>query len=398
MNRSFPTLSRLWLLLLFMALQAFSMSAQYRYEQFTNLRYDDDEGTNFIIKSITDDMAAREAPVKVLSTAKYLLDVERLQYWTNGVYLFYSEYVPEENKVYFSYSPTTKGEPQEQLFIKPLNVNRKNRTVYLSGRRDLKFTVEQVGGRIVLVGRDTQGVPVFSLLNVSEQLIGDNGWILPVLYLFMGSHSVPGESGSHAVFGPKMDFYTGDKYDTDPGYINGIMFDWQEQCINILYGDGRVSRGNPSSPNWGKMPGGGGAGAIMGPMEWSIKPTVEGLRTVIVRDEKFVMHSPSIGQEGDTVMLTKVETPFEGLPGKWAFASVIPLTPELLRLFPRQVLTLMRGEIYARHGDTFRNPDTQRYFDAQPWYRRSTGGSPVTLTGLERFNYLLIQHVESSMH
>ena len=59
------------------------------------------------------------------------------------------------------------------------------------------------------------------------------------------------------------------------------------------------------------------------------------------------------------------------------------------------MLTLMRGEIYARHGDTFKNPDTQRYFDAQPWYKKSK--QPIKLTDVERFNYQLIKHVETTM-
>ena len=104
---------------------------------------------------------------------------------------------------------------------------------------------------------------------------------------------------------------------------------------------------------------------------------------------------PAIGNQGDTVMLTKVQTPYTGLDGKWAFASVIPLTHKMLELFPKQVLTLMRAEIYARHGDTFKDPATQSYFDSQPWYKPS--GKPVRLTDLERFNYQLIKQVEFTM-
>ena len=73
---------------------------------------------------------------------------------------------------------------------------------------------------------------------------------------------------------------------------------------------------------------------------------------------------------------------------------MIPLTHQMLRLFPKEVLTLMRGEIYARHGDTFSDPKTQAYFDAQPWYKKS--GRPVALTDLERFNYALIKQVEQN--
>jgi len=91
-----------------------------------------------------------------------------------------------------------------------------------------------------------------------------------------------------------------------------------------------------------------------------------------------------------------VQTPFEGLDGKWAIASVVPLNETLLRLFPKEVLTLMRGEIYARYGDTFKDSATQRYFDAQPWYKRKSGNAPIRLTDVERFNYKLIKYVEST--
>ena len=67
----------------------------------------------------------------------------------------------------------------------------------------------------------------------------------------------------------------------------------------------------------------------------------------------------------------------------------------MLSIFPKEVLTLMRGEIYARHGDTFENPATQRYFDAQPWYKKS--GNKVVLTDVERFNYALIKQVEMQL-
>ena len=129
----------------------------------------------------------------------------------------------------------------------------------------------------------------------------------------------------------------------------------------------------------------------MDPMEWQVTPTVDGLRVHVVRDEPFVDHLPRVE---DNSVVTFVQSPYEGIPGKWAFASVIPLTHQILKLFPKEVLTLMRGEIYARHGDTFSNPDTQRYFNAQPWYKKS--GKRVALTDIERFNYALIKQVEMS--
>lgn len=356
---------------------------------YSRMYLDDRDMAAYLNSEIADWTASREKPLKVLSTAKYLLKDDS-QLWTNGVGIYETFYDNDDRQVYFS--PIMQSDiPEDVIAIKPLKV--KGRNIVLSDRPDVRVSVEQVAGHILLVGRNAQNHPVMVLLNITNDQRNDGTWTSLAQYLVMGNYTLP--DGHNAVFGPKCPFYTGSEYDTDPGILNGYYINRDFKSMDILYGSRRVSRGDPSSPNWGKMPGGGGAAAIMGPMEWNIRFTVEGLQAVVVRDERFVEHMPAIGNEGDTVMLTKVQTPYQGLEGKWAFASVIPLTNKMLELFPKQVLTLMRAEIYARHGDTFRDPATQHYFDGQPWYKRS--GKPVRLTDLERFNYLLIKQVESTM-
>lgn len=356
---------------------------------YSRMYLDDRDMATYLNSEIADWTASREKPLKVLSTAKYLLKDDS-QLWTNGVGIYETFYDNDDRQVYFS--PIMQSDiPEDVIAIKPLKV--KGRNIVLSDRPDVRVSVEQVAGHILLVGRNAQNRPVMVLLNITNDQRNDGTWTSLAQYLVMGNYTLP--DGHNAVFGPKCSFYTGSEYDTDPGILNGYYINRDFKSMDILYGSRRVSRGDPSSPNWGKMPGGGGAAAIMGPMEWNIRFTVEGLQAIVVRDERFVEHMPAIGNEGDTVMLTKVQTPYQGLEGKWAFASVIPLTNKMLELFPKQVLTLMRAEIYARHGDTFRDPTTQHYFDGQPWYKRS--GKPVRLTDLERFNYLLIKQVESTM-
>lgn len=356
---------------------------------YSRMYLDDRDMATYLNSEIADWTASREKPLKVLSTAKYLLKDDS-QLWTNGVGIYETFYDNDDRQVYFS--PIMQSDiPEDVIAIKPLKV--KGRNIVLSDRPDVRVSIEQVAGHILLVGRNAQSHPVMVLLNITNDQRNDGTWTSLAQYLVMGNYTLP--DGHNAVFGPKCPFYTGSEYDTDPGILNGYYINRDFKSMDILYGSGRVSRGDPSSPNWGKMPGGGGAAAIMGPMEWNIRFTVEGLQAVVVRDERFVEHMPAIGNEGDTVMLTKVQTPYQGLEGKWAFASVIPLTNKMLELFPKQVLTLMRAEIYARHGDTFKDPATQHYFDGQPWYKRS--GKPVRLTDLERFNYLLIKQVESTM-
>lgn len=373
-------------LVLLTALLPVSSHAQRRV--YSRMYLDDRDVVQYLNSEIADCMASREQPLKALSTAKYLLGDDKL--WTDGVGIYESFYDDNDRQVYFS--PILQSDlPEDIIAIKPLKV--KGRNIVLSDRPDVKVSVEQVAGHILLVGRNAQGRPVMVLHNITNDQRNDGTWTSLAQHIIMGNYTLP--DGHNAVFGPKCPFYTGSEYDTDPGMLNGYYINRDFESMDILYGSRRVSRGDPSSPNWGKMPGGGGAAAIMGPMEWNIRFTVEGLQAVVVRDERFVEHMPPIGNEGDTVMLTKVQTPYPGLEGKWAFASVIPLTHKMLELFPKEVLTLMRGEIYARHGDTFKDPATQRYFDAQPWYKPS--GKPIRLTDLERFNYQLIKQVESTI-
>lgn len=139
-----------------------------------------------------------------------------------------------------------------------------------------------------------------------------------------------------------------------------------------------------------RAPGHGGHAAEGEPAEWDVELTVEGI-SVQARPTRYILYTPDFGT---AFTLTKDCCAYGyDIPGRWAYASVRPLTQFMLSLMPREALVLMRGEIYARHGDTFKNPDTQKYFDAQPWYKKS--GKPVVLTDIERLNVALIKAEES---
>ena len=51
----------------------------------------------------------------------------------------------------------------------------------------------------------------------------------------------------------------------------------------------------------------------------------------------------------------------------------------------------MCAEIYARHGAAFDDTETQNYFNAQKWYKKSK--SPTELSDIEIFNAALIKQV-----
>lgn len=388
------------LLVFAMTLLPASLQAQWQGYHRPHLSTENEaEALSVITQMIDDAMATRLNPTKKLPIDSYLLTDEDIHYWTNGYYLFESEYDRDEGQVYFSPIRMATDDVNEQLFVRPININARTKVATMCDKPSVKVTVEQIGGQVMLVGRNAAGQPVFALQRVTSEMVNSNLWTLFFHHLFMGNYELVGaeeRTASHAVFGPKMPFYAGDKYDVDPGFCEGYLYKPDENVVHVIYGAGRISRGDRSNPNCGKMPGGGGAAAIMGPMEWALAPTVAGLRATVIIDEPFVDHSPAIGKQGDSATLYCVQSPYDGLPGKWAFASVVPLTDVMLQWFPTEVLTLMRGEIYARHGDTFKNPDTQHYFDGQPWYQRARKGTPIVLSPLERFNYQFIKQVELS--
>ena len=374
--------------LLTMVTIALSINAQ-EYQNFIG-RCDDDayEAKNVAKEGIADFMSQRTAPVEVLPASQFLLDA---RYWTDGVYTF-STYDEGENSIGISFYMLSEQPIEDFKYIGEMIV--KNGKVIVQNKPNAQVSIEKLGGQIMLVERNSQGVPVKAYYNLAgKEEIDHTHAGMFVNYMLMGKYVTP--DGTNAVFGPNMPCYDlSDYMYRDPGLV-AYHIDNKARVLHILYGGGRISRGDPNSPNYkSNVPGGGGAGAMTAPMLWDLVHTAGGMDVTIVRDEPTADHYPDFGTTGKTFSLQFVQSPFEGIPGRWAFASVIPLCHTILEMYPKQVLTLMRAEIYARHGDTFKDPKTQRYFNAQPWYKKS--GQAVTLTDLERFNYQLIKHVEST--
>lgn len=364
---------------LFLVMTAIITTAAARERRFSHI--DTREAVQTLAQCFAEHNRARDEARKVLPLSDYLTGKDS-HYWTDGNAVYVSLYDPDTRTVTLDNMEVLNPDDVVKRSAMPeIKITRGKAT--LAGEPRTTVTVERLGASVMLVARDARGVPTRALHHITLDDINARLHEMLPLFLLSGNYATP--SGNHAVFGPKMDFYEGDKYDRDPGIFN-YRHDAATGTVSILYGDGRVSGGDPSSPKYGKMPGGGGAGALMGPMEWSVKPTVQGLDVTVVVDHKFVRHSPAI--DGHTA-LTRVQGPFEGLDGKWTFASVLPLNHYLISFFPPEVRKLIRAEIYARHGDTFRDPATQAYFDAQTWYRRS--GRPARLTAVERFNATLLK-------
>lgn len=196
------------------------------------------------------------------------------------------------------------------------------------------------------------------------------------------------------LFGLPEMFEGVDEETRDPGLfymINEQRDEVADYSFLIQYGMGRMSHGGAFANTEGiEQPGAGGAGALMGPMEWGFNLTDEGLEGKVIHDEPTVDHMPSITEE---FTLKKTQSPYKGVDGIWAFASVRPLNRQMLTHFPKEILRLMRNEIFARHGERFTSDQAiQDYFDRQPWYKASA--RPTPLTALEKLNVSLIKSIE----
>lgn len=248
----------------------------------------------------------------------------------------------------------------------------------------LKLSVEKLGNDTVFVYRNAIDDPVEVYYFVKKLRTREP---IHIHYLLAGNYILA--NGKNSVFGLRQDFYKGNSYNADPGIYQIVKMD--KNSIEIIFGPDRVSNG---APNSGNMPGAGGAGAISPFLKWNLKITADGLEARKTFGDNYVNQQPRL-DDGINV-LTKVQCPWEGIDGKWAFTAVMPLTHTLLKLFPKDALELMYAEIFARHGESFEDAEMRKYFEAQPWYKKKHG--PIELTDIETFNADLINEVIMSMY
>lgn len=255
-------------------------------------------------------------------------------------------------------------------------------------RRGLTVSLQKLGNTLIMVERE--GGKIYNILTQINTQQAE--WHLIDLHdVLDGLYTTP--DGKQYVFGEPEMFEGIDSDTQDPGMFRlSNEDDHRHSAWNyrILYGNGRISRGTYVEGQDQKMPGAGGAGALMGPMEWGLNHTEAGLAGKVLHDEPTVDHHPEITED---FTLTKMQNPFKGVDGFWAFASVRPLNLQMLIRFPKEILRLMRNEIFARHGEKFTSDkNLQAYFDRQPWYKALA--NPTPLTALEKLNVSLIKAVE----
>lgn len=89
-------------------------------------------------------------------------------------------------------------------------------------------------------------------------------------------------------------------------------------------------------------------------------------------------------------------TTYKEMPqGKWPQGSTKLLTRQFLSTLSKADIRLLQNEIIARHGVTFKDKETQEYFDAQPWYKPSSEHVRWEITDIEEQNNHMIEMFEA---
>ena len=84
------------------------------------------------------------------------------------------------------------------------------------------------------------------------------------------------------------------------------------------------------------------------------------------------------------------------VPGRWPEASIFLLTRGYLEPYPTDVLRLMRNEIYARHGHSFKDKQLNEFYNKEGlWYGTALlQQNPTELSETEKLNVQLIIAIE----
>jgi hypothetical protein len=87
-------------------------------------------------------------------------------------------------------------------------------------------------------------------------------------------------------------------------------------------------------------------------------------------------------------------TTYSGVQGDYPEASKQLLTANELRYTSKEVLVIMRNEIFARHGYIFKRADLHNHFVKKPWYNPQHNDVSHLLTQVEKDNIRLIKAFE----
>lgn len=119
---------------------------------------------------------------------------------------------------------------------------------------------------------------------------------------------------------------------------------------------------------------------------WEMELTAEGMNIYKVFHRADV-DGPQRGKLYATLKASK-KSP------RWPFLSDRICASYALEIRDKELLRIMRNEIYARHGYRFSDKKLQTYFASCPWYKPAKDNSLVKLTDVESLNVELIRRWE----
>jgi len=85
-------------------------------------------------------------------------------------------------------------------------------------------------------------------------------------------------------------------------------------------------------------------------------------------------------------------------PGDMELFEDKPIATQMLRRLSLHELRLLRNEVYARHGRTFKWEWLMQYFFSQPWYQPSDTFKDEDLSGADKQNVETIVAYENKIH
>ena len=85
-------------------------------------------------------------------------------------------------------------------------------------------------------------------------------------------------------------------------------------------------------------------------------------------------------------------------PGDMELFEDKPISAQMLRGLSLHELRLLRNEVYARHGRTFKSEWLMQYFFSQPWYQPSDTFKDEDLSGADKQNVETIVAYENRIH
>lgn len=84
-------------------------------------------------------------------------------------------------------------------------------------------------------------------------------------------------------------------------------------------------------------------------------------------------------------------------PGQYPFTTLRLVTDDDLKDKTLTDLRIMRNEIFARHGHTFKSEELKNHFNSQPWYKSTIADATAQLTEMEKKNVDFIKRFENKI-